>query len=93
MSGRRPVCPVGHGPMIQSNEPGGVVWACLTCVRGPWIDPWLGATAGSRPPKSWGKLPRPWKRPVRLADAAPWRPPGWSGRRSGSTWPPGNNEV
>ena len=33
MSGRRPVCPVGHGPMIQSNEPGGVVWACLTCGR------------------------------------------------------------
>ena len=40
-------------------------------VRGPWLDPsltaadcwpWLGATAGSRPPKWWGKIERPWKR-------------------------------
>jgi hypothetical protein len=40
-------------------------------VNGPWIDPrvgaedcWLfmGGTAGSRPPKSWKKSPKPWKR-------------------------------
>jgi len=29
-----PYCPTGrHGRMLQSNEPGGVVWACLTCGR------------------------------------------------------------
>jgi hypothetical protein len=40
-------------------------------VRGPWLDPtitaadcwpWLGGTAGSRAPKSWGTTARPWKR-------------------------------
>jgi hypothetical protein len=28
-----PLCPAGHGPMVQSNEPGGVIWACETCGR------------------------------------------------------------
>ena len=57
------------GRFLPSDDPVDVRFWAL--VRGPWIDatiglddcwPWLGATAGSRPPKSWGKLPKPWKR-------------------------------
>lgn len=57
------------GRFLPSDDPVDVRFWAL--VRGPWIAPelgvadcwpWQGATAGSRPPKSWGKLPRPWKR-------------------------------
>lgn len=57
------------GRWQPSDDPVDVRFWAL--VRGPWLDPeltpadcwpWLGATAGSRPPRSWGELAKPWKR-------------------------------
>lgn len=57
------------GRFAPSEDPIDVRFWAL--VRGPWIDPlvglddcweWMGGTAGSRPPKSWGRTPKPWKR-------------------------------
>jgi hypothetical protein len=57
------------GRFLPSDDPVDVRFWAL--VRGPWIDPavgsadcwpWMGTTAGSRPPKSWGRTAKPWKR-------------------------------
>lgn len=57
-----------RGRFLPSDDPVDVRFWAL--VRGPWIDPglsvadcwpWLGTSAGSRPPKSWD-LAKPWKR-------------------------------